>query len=123
MMALSFWIVPVRVNDIARLCHEVNRAYCEALGDDSQPDWDNAPEWQKESAVAGVRFHLGNADSLPRDSHENWLKHKKNDGWTFGVMKDPSIKEHPCMVAFEDLLKEQQAKDYIFHAIVKTLGG
>lgn len=29
---------------IAQVCHEVNRAYCQALGDDSQPAWDDAPD-------------------------------------------------------------------------------
>ena len=33
--------------DIARVAHQVNKAYCEALGDTSQPDWENAPDWQK----------------------------------------------------------------------------
>lgn len=28
--------------DIARVAHEVNRDYCQALGDDSQPAWENA---------------------------------------------------------------------------------
>lgn len=28
---------------VARICHEVNRAYCEALGDTSQVSWEDAP--------------------------------------------------------------------------------
>ena len=31
------------VQDIARVAHELNKAYCESMGDHSQPDWDNAP--------------------------------------------------------------------------------
>jgi hypothetical protein len=42
--------------DIARVCHEVNRAYCTSLGDESQLPWDSAPQWQKDSAINGVRF-------------------------------------------------------------------
>lgn len=34
------------VEQIARMAHEANRAYCQALGDDSQPAWEDAPEWQ-----------------------------------------------------------------------------
>lgn len=111
----------MRVDQIARLCHEVNRAYCQALGDYSQVPWEEAPEWQKTSAVKGVEYHLGNPDSLPRDSHAEWLKIKLAEGWVFGEIKDPDAKTHPCMVAFENLLPKQQAKDYIFHSIVKTL--
>ena len=29
---------------IARACHEVNRSYCEMVGDNSQVRWDDAPE-------------------------------------------------------------------------------
>lgn len=39
---------------IARVVHEVNRAYCEALGDTSQPKWEDAPQWQRDSAMLGV---------------------------------------------------------------------
>ena len=43
------------------------------------------------------------------------------DEWTYGEVKDPAKKEHPCLVAFEALPKEQQAKDYIFKAVVDAL--
>ena len=33
---------------IAMVAHETNRAYCESIGDNSQPKWEDAPEWQKE---------------------------------------------------------------------------
>ena len=45
---------------IAKVAHTVNKAYCETLGDYSQPSWDEAPEWQKASALQGVEFHLNN---------------------------------------------------------------
>jgi hypothetical protein len=38
------------IDQVARVCHEANRAYCQTLGDNSQPAWDDAPEWQKDSA-------------------------------------------------------------------------
>jgi len=41
---------------IAVVCHEANRAYCSRIGDDSQPPWCDAPEWQKMSAITGVTF-------------------------------------------------------------------
>jgi hypothetical protein len=46
----------VNIEQIARVAHEVNRSYCEALGDTSQPEWESAPQWQRESAMAGVKF-------------------------------------------------------------------
>lgn len=107
--------------DIARVCHEVNRAYCESLGDASQVSWEQAPQWQKDSAVTGVRFHLANPESKPSDSHESWLKQKEKDGWKYGEKKDADKKEHPCFVPFEKLPKEQQAKDFLFLGVVRAL--
>ncbi|CDQ41843.1 hypothetical protein [Virgibacillus salexigens] len=31
-------------NQIAELCHNVNKAYCESIGDLSQPKWEDAPD-------------------------------------------------------------------------------
>jgi hypothetical protein len=108
---------------IARACHEVNRAYCQAIGDNSQVPWDDAPEWQKESAVLGVELHANNHNAGPQSSHASWMQQKVADGWKYGPIKDVDKKEHPCMVPFSDLPKEQQAKDYIFSAVVLSMLG
>lgn len=108
-------------NDIARVCHEVNRAYCQALGDNSQPAWEDAPEWQRSSALAGVQLHIQHPDAGERASHESWMAQKLADGWVYGPVKDPDAKQHPCMVPFEKLPVEQQAKDYLFRAVVHAL--
>lgn len=109
------------VNMIARVAYEANRGWCEANGDFSQPLWENAPEWQKSSAEDGVRFHLENPDVGADASHNNWLAHKQSEGWTYGPVKDPENKKHPCMVPFESLDLTQQAKDRLFRAIVHAL--
>jgi hypothetical protein len=107
------------IDRAAKLCHEVNRAYCNSIGDNSQPSWEDAPQWQKDSAISGVKFHLEN-ETTPEQSHENWLKDKEADGWVYGPVKDPEKKEHPCMVPYHKLPVEQRTKDYLFKAIVDT---
>ncbi len=107
--------------DIARICHEVNAAYCRSLGDDSQPTWEDSEEWMRESAVDGVKFHLDNPDVGPEASHENWMALKEKEGWKYGPEKNVEKKEHPCFVEFDDLPIEQKAKDYIFRQIVHSL--
>ncbi len=106
---------------IARVAHEVNRAYCDSIGDTSQPAWEKAPEWQRQSAVNGVKFHAENPTASPSASHENWLEEKRNDGWTYGPVKDPDAKQHPCFVAYDQLPQEQRSKDYLFKAVVGAL--
>lgn len=44
------------IQGIARVCHEANRGYCISMGDKSQLPWDEAPAWQRGSAVQGVKF-------------------------------------------------------------------
>lgn len=109
----------VRPYDIAKVCHNVNKAYCESIGDYSQPTWEDAPDWQKESALKGVEFHL-EADRKPWDGHDSWLKQKEEDGWKWGHVKDPVKKTHPAMVPFVALPESQQTKDYLFKAVVDS---
>ena len=111
----------MKLLDIARVCHEANAALCLSQGDTSQPSWEDAPDWQKESAVAGVRFHLENPGAPASSSHESWLAHKEADGWKYGKEKNPDKKEHPCMVPFDELPVEQQSKDFIFRQLVHSL--
>ena len=111
----------MQAQDIARVAHEVNRAYCQALGDDSQPAWEDAPEWQRSSAVSGVQFHLDNPAAGPEASHDSWLAQKCAEGWAYGEVKDPEAKTHPCFVPFDELPTAQQAKDYLFRAAVHAL--
>ena len=106
--------------DIARIAHEVNRAYCEAIGDTTQLPWDEAPDWQRQSAIRGVSFHL-DADHGPTASHEAWMVEKLADGWTYGTTKDPERKQHPCLVPFDELPINQQAKDFIFRGVIHAL--
>jgi len=103
----------------ARAAHEANRAYCAAIGDDSQVPWDEASEWQRASARLGVLFVLENPNATPADQHECWLAEKARDGWKYGPVKDAERKEHPCFVPYEMLPGGQRAKDAIFGAVVR----
>ncbi len=106
----------INIKQVAKICHEVNRAYCQATGDLSQVAWEDAPDWQKESAINGVQFHFEN-EVTPEQSHQNWMAEKEAAGWKYGLVKDSVKKEHPCMVPYYELPVEQQIKDYLFQAI------
>lgn len=70
----------------------------------------------------GVDFHLM-GDFSPETSHIAWMTRKLDEGWRWGEKKDEGFKLHPCLVPFKMLPKEQQAKDYIFRAVVHALKG
>jgi RyR domain len=106
------------IEGAAKVAHEVNRAYCLANGDASQPSWVDAPDWQVESAKQGVQFVLDNMDAEPSAQHDNWMAQKVADGWVYGETKCADAKTHPCLVPFEDLPAFQQTKDILFRAVV-----
>lgn len=112
----------MHIEQIARIAHETNRAYCQSIGDQSQPTWEDAPQWQRDSAVAGVKFHLDahatGETPAPSASHDSWLEEKRAAGWTHGPVKDADLKQHPCFVPYHELPIEQRLKDYLFGAIV-----
>lgn len=110
----------LKIMVIASICHEANRAYCVSIGDLSQPAWDEAPEWQTESAMNGVIFHIANPNAGPEASHENWRIEKLKGGWVWGPVKNEEKKQHPCMTSYQDLPFEQRFKDSLFIGIVKT---
>lgn len=100
---------------VAKSCHNANKKFCQSIGDDSQPDWDEAEQWQKDSAIAGVKSIVDNPSITPEESHNNWKKMKLDDGWKYGPVKDTKKKEHPCIVdSYDDLPEDQRKKDEIF---------
>ena len=110
---------PTVLRAIARTCHEVNRAYCRTIGDDSQPSWDDADDWQQQSAIAGVIAVLRDPDITPEQSHMHWMKRKMDEGWTFGAEKNVITKKHPAMLPYEMLPDDFKKKDLLFTSIVK----
>lgn len=106
---------------IAEICHEVNRAYCDCMGLAPLLPWSETPENIKQSAIDGVKFHIENPNSSPSDAHNNWMKFKIADGWSYGEIKNTEKKTHPCLIPYESLPKAEQVKDYIFMTIVKTI--
>lgn len=111
----------MNVATIAGSCHEANKVICEANGDFSQKHWDEAEEWQKESAIRGVNYVIEHPDVTPEMQHQAWCDDKVAAGWVYGPIKDAEKKEHHCLVAYGELSPEQTIKDHVFSAICKAM--
>lgn len=107
-----------RADEIARMCYQVNKAWCECNGDMSQVDWEDA---ERCKYISGVVFALNNPDATPADQHIAWMQDKIADGWVYGEVKDTVAKTHPCLVPYEKLPEFQRKKDALFRAIVNVL--
>ena len=115
------------ITEIAEIAHETNRTYCQTIGDFSQYPWTACPQWQRDSSINGVKAIEKGIVTRPEQSHENWLKHKEEEGWSYGPEKNSNkalgTLTHPCMLPFKELPAEQQMKDFLFFSIVTVLLG
>jgi hypothetical protein len=111
----------LEILQIALVCHQANKAWCEANDDTSQKDWHSAENWQRQSAINGVITRIGSRNAGHDLQHNAWLEDKKKDGWVYGEVKDAEAKTHPCIVPFEELPEFQKKKDALFCAIVDSL--
>lgn len=103
---------------IAGVCHTVNKAYCDMMGDMSQPPWSGLSDELKACVINGVRFARG-PEIAPAASHQNWTEAKVRAGWRYGTVKDAGLKTHPNMVPYEQLPEAQRFKDTLFLAVVQ----
>ena len=111
------------IEGAARVAHEVNRAYSEAVLAENQAPWDELSDEERASKIDGVRWLQENPDADPAMVHEAWLHSKTSAGWVYGPVKDVERKQHPYILPFTGLSRAQQAKDVLFVTIVRSLGG
>lgn len=112
-----------QIHGIARVCHEANRAYCLLLDDNTQQSWEQSQDWQKASAIEGVKIHLQQPWRVNDAawSHENWMEHKLKDGWRWGPKKDAEKKEHPSLLPYRMLSETEKSKDTLFSVIAHII--
>lgn len=58
-------------------------------------------------------------EQLAHNVHENWALGRLNDGWTFGPVRNDELKQHPCLVEYDELPESE--KDYDRHTAIETL--
>jgi RyR domain len=105
---------------VARICHEANRAL-QYVQEDSLPSvpWDAESPEVMAGTTEGVA--MARQGTTPRESHWNWVRARIEQGWERGDDKDPERKTHPNLVSYEALPADQKDKDRLFLAIVTAL--
>ena len=58
-------------------------------------------------------------EQLARNVHDNWAIGRINDGWTYGPERNDDLKQHPCLVDYDDLPESE--KEYDRNTAVETL--
>ncbi|MEO0981206.1 MAG: RyR domain-containing protein [Pseudomonadota bacterium] len=109
------------ITAISRVVHDAIRAWSVANGQPLLPEWDEAPDWMRDSTAESVEFTIANPSAPPSAQHDQWMRQKERDGWRHGAEKDPEAKTHPMMVPYEELPTMERRKDALLKAVVIAL--
>lgn len=106
--------------EIARVIHEANSAL-QAIQGDPAPSlpWDCETDELRQGVIDGVAYARGGVTT--EAVHEEWARDKREHGWTWGPVKDPAAKTHPCLVPYDELPDYQRDKNRVFVALVRAL--
>ena len=50
-------------------------------------------------------------EQMAKNVHEVWAQSRMEQGWTWGAERSDALKQHPCLVAYEDLPEVEKAYD------------
>ena len=56
---------------------------------------------------------------LSRNVHDTWALNRLNEGWTWGAVRNDELKQHPCLVPYDELSETE--KDYDRRTATTTL--
>ena len=124
---------------LARAIHADYLAKMNASGQYGHPyavEWDDLSEELRESnraqalniseklSMAGFAYDAGDTPFpsveefdekttllLARSEHIRWMQEKLANGWTYAPVRDNELKQHPCLVSYEELPVDEQQKD------------
>lgn len=58
-------------------------------------------------------------EKMARNVHEVWAAGRLADGWTWGPLRDDTLKHHPCLISYDELTETE--REYDRHTAVETL--
>lgn len=58
-------------------------------------------------------------EQMAENVHEVWAQSRIEQGWTYGPVRNDALKQHPCLVPYEQLPEEE--KDYDRATAISTL--
>ncbi len=50
-------------------------------------------------------------EDMAKNVHEVWAESRISQGWTYGEQRNDELKQHPCLVPYEDLPEVEKAYD------------
>lgn len=50
-------------------------------------------------------------EKMAENVHDIWAQSRMKQGWTYGAERNDALKQHPCLVAYNDLPETEKAYD------------
>ena len=50
-------------------------------------------------------------EQMAKNVHEVWAQTRMNQGWVYGKERNDALKQHPCLVAYEELPESEREYD------------
>lgn len=50
-------------------------------------------------------------EDMAKNVHEVWAQTRMEQGWTYGEVRNDELKQHPCLVEYEELPEEERVYD------------
>ncbi len=72
---------------------------------------DYIPSMVDTSSVNVPKALIDLSEKIAKNTHEVWSAGRIADGWTWGPKRDDQLKQHPCLVPYEDLSEEEKEYD------------
>ena len=69
------------------------------------------PKPEDTADVALPEEILALCEQMAKNTHEVWAASRIADGWTYGPRRDDALRQHPCLVPYEELSEEEKAYD------------
>lgn len=108
----------------ARAAHEAIRALQIANNEEGVAlPWEKAARDIRDSCKVGVQRVIDNPDVTSEELHNSWIDTKVSQGYTYGPKRDDELKQHHCLVPYDQLSSYDKSKDLIFRNVVKAVLG
>ena len=50
-------------------------------------------------------------EQMAKNVHEVWAQNRMEQGWTYGVERSDVLRQHPCLIPYEELPEIEKAYD------------
>jgi hypothetical protein len=105
----------------AMIAHEVIRALQIAHNEEGIAlPWTEVSQDIRDSCKIGVKRVYDNPEITVEELHDSWMQTKLEQGWTYGPVRNAELKQHHCLVPYDQLSAHDKSKDLLFLNTVKA---